>query len=200
MITNFFVNDNDTESDDDEPNAKRQKRESARQQIGFCASRGLYTMKRSGFSAAKYASTQRPKTCLHHPPAARHLPNPGQDGDSCCDSAHHVRQLRALDLHLQRSEDVRQSVLESVFCGVPRLPQPRGSVRPRVPVRGRLPGVDAAKAACWSTRDREARRLELTPGSDSVGTQSLTSLLTSMHFCVRTVIAHQCLLRPILNC
>ena len=40
-----------------------------------------------------------------------------------------------------------------------------------------------------STRDREARRLELTPGSDSVGTQSLTSLLTSMHFCVRTVIA-----------
>ena len=61
-------------------------------------------------------------------------------------------------------------------------------------------GVDAAKAACWSTRDREARRLELTPGSDSVGTQSLTSLLTSMHFCVRTVIAHQCLLRPLLNC
>ena len=83
---------------------------------------------------------------------------------------------------------------------MPRLPQPRGSVRPRVPVRGRLPGVDAAKAACWSTRDREARRLELTPGSDSVGTQSLTSLLTSMHFCVRTVIAHQCLLRPLLNC
>ncbi len=92
------------------------------------------------------------------------------------------------------------TVIESVFCGVPRLPQPRGSVRPRVPVRGRLPGVDAAKAACWSTRDREARRLELTPGSDSVGTQSLTSLLTSMHFCVRTVIAHQCLLRPLLNC
>ena len=61
-------------------------------------------------------------------------------------------------------------------------------------------GVDAAKAACWSTRDREARRLELTPGSDSVGTQFLTSLLTSMHFCVRTVIAHQCLLRPLLNC
>ena len=61
-------------------------------------------------------------------------------------------------------------------------------------------GVDAAKAACWSTRDREARRLELTPGSDSVGTQSLTGLLTSMHFCVRTVIAHQCLLRPLLNC
>ena len=30
MITNFFVNDNDTESDDDEPNAKRQKREPAR--------------------------------------------------------------------------------------------------------------------------------------------------------------------------
>ena len=57
--------------------------------------------------------------------------------------------------------------------------------------------MDAAKAACWSTRDREARRLELTPGSDSVGTQSLTSLLTSMHFCVRTVIAHQCLLRPL---
>ena len=28
--------------------------------------------------------------------------------------------------------------------------------------------MDAAKAACWSTRDREARRLELTPGSDSV--------------------------------
>ena len=49
------------------------------------------------------------------------------------------------------------TVIESVFCGVPRLPQPRGSVRPRVPVRGRLPGVDAAKAACWSTRDREAR-------------------------------------------
>ena len=91
------------------------------------------------------------------------------------------------------------TVIESVFCGVPRLPQPRGSVRPRVPVRGRLPGVDTAKAACWSTRDREARRLELTPGSDSVGTQSLTSLLTSMHFCVRTVIAHQCLLRPLLN-
>ena len=92
------------------------------------------------------------------------------------------------------------TVIESVFCGVPRLPQPRGSVRPRVPVRGRLPGVDAAKAACWSTRDREARRLELTPGSDSVGTQSLTSLLTSMHVCVCTVIAHQCLLRPLLNC
>ena len=87
------------------------------------------------------------------------------------------------------------NVIESVFCGVPRLPQPRGSVRPRVP---RL--LDAAKAACWSTRDREARRLELTPGSDSVGTQSLTSLLTSMHFCVRTVIAHQWLLRPLLNC
>ena len=34
-------------------------------------------------------------------------------------------------------------------------------------------GVDAAKAACWSTRDREARRLELTPGSDSVGGHSL---------------------------
>ena len=92
------------------------------------------------------------------------------------------------------------TVIESVFCGVPRLPQPRGSVRPRVPVRGRLPGVDAAKAACWSTRDREARLLELTPVSDSVGTQSLTSLLTSMHFCVRTVIVHQCLLRPLLNC
>ena len=39
-------------------------------------------------------------------------------------------------------------------------------------------GVDAAKAACWSTRDREARHSELTPGSDSVGTQSLTSLGT----------------------
>ena len=24
-------------------------------------------------------------------------------------------------------------------------------------LRGRRPGVDAAKAACWSTRDREAR-------------------------------------------
>ena len=92
------------------------------------------------------------------------------------------------------------TVIESVFCGVPRLPQPRGSVLPRVPVRGRLPGVDAAKAACWSTRDREALCLESTPGSDSVGRQSLTSLLTSMHFCVRTVIAHQCLLRPLLNC
>ena len=50
------------------------------------------------------------------------------------------------------------------------------------------------------SRDFRGRRLELTPGSDSVGTQSLTSLLTSMHFCVRTVIAHQCLLRPLLNC
>ena len=30
MITDFFVNDNDTESDDDEPNAKRQKREPPR--------------------------------------------------------------------------------------------------------------------------------------------------------------------------
>ena len=37
-------------------------------------------------------------------------------------------------------------------------------------------GVDAAKAACWSTRDREARRLELTPGSGSVGTVSNKSL------------------------
>ena len=109
-------------------------------------------------------------------------------------------------------------------------------------------GVDAAKAACWSTRDREARRLELTPGAKTIhvfrfehvsvlnsqsvlrndvtsyclarwvwdlfwvefvfffivlapGSDSVrTSLLTSMHFCVRTVIAHQCLLRPLLNC
>ena len=29
-------------------------------------------------------------------------------------------------------------------------------------------GVDAAKAACWSTRDREARRLELTPGAKTI--------------------------------
>ena len=78
----------------------------------------------------------------------------GEDaGQSFTESVVHFRRLWARHQHLQYGEDVGQAFTEG---GVPRLPQPRGFIRPWFPVRRRFPGVDAAKAASRSSRNREA--------------------------------------------
>ena len=88
--------------------------------LEWIAMRGLL------IDAAERSLTMETFYSLMIHPQLDSFPNPGQDGDSCCASAHHVSQLRARHQHVQCGKDVGQSFPE----GVSRFSQPRGSIYP----------------------------------------------------------------------